>query len=135
VRTSAADRWLGWSLLAGAVVANGAGYAFDLYQRFWWFDRVLHGATTFAVTLWLALFVFMPAIRGQERALGCILLASVGLAGGALWEIAEWIFDQLASGDIIKGKEDTLLDLVMDTAGAMLAGIASFALLGRSKIP
>ena len=26
-----------------ALVANVAGYALDLYQRFWWFERVLHG--------------------------------------------------------------------------------------------
>ncbi|WP_245185972.1 hypothetical protein [Falsiroseomonas frigidaquae] len=47
----------------------------------------------------------------------------VGIALGALWEVAEWGFDQIAPGDVIKGKHDTIIDIVMDTAGALLAGI------------
>ena len=37
-----------WMLLILAGVANIAGYAFDLYQPFWWFDRVLHGSEALA---------------------------------------------------------------------------------------
>jgi len=57
-----------------------------------------------------------------------LLLASVGIALGALWELAEWVFDQIAPGDIIKGKHDTLLDIVMNTAGAVLAGVLALKL-------
>lgn len=32
-------RALAWSLAAFALAANAAGYAFDLYQQFWWSDR------------------------------------------------------------------------------------------------
>jgi VanZ family protein len=42
--------------------------------------------------------------------------------------VAEWGFDQIAPGDVIKGKYDTLLDIVMDTAGAVLAGIMALKL-------
>ncbi|MBU8541928.1 hypothetical protein [Falsiroseomonas tokyonensis] len=125
MQATSKGRAIAWFLLVVLGVANVAGYAFDLYQRFWWFDRILHGCTILAVTLWLALFVFGPVIEGGRGRsfLAVLLLASVGIALGALWEVAEWGFDQIAPGDVIKGKHDTIIDIVMDTAGALLAGI------------
>ena len=118
-----------WALLVIVVLINMAGYAFDLYRRFWWFDRALHAATILAVTLWLALFVCGRALRSGHNGLVVLLVASVGLALGAIWEVAEWGFDQVAPGDVIKGKHDTVIDIVMDTIGAVLAGLASLAFL------
>ncbi len=61
-----------------------------------------------------------------------LMIASVGLAIGALWEVAEWGFDRIAPGDVIKGKHDTIIDIVMDTAGAILAGLACLPFLTPS---
>jgi hypothetical protein len=105
------------------VATNVAGYAFDLYGWFWWFDRVLHGATLFALTFWLAVVVLGDVFREGNNALFVLLVASVGIAAGALWEVAEWAFDQFAPGDVIKGKDDTVLDIVMDTIGSVLAAL------------
>jgi VanZ family protein len=130
MQATTAGRVIAWTLLAALGAANVAGYALDMYRRFWWFDRVLHACTVLAVTLWVALFVFGRALRG-ERGQGfliVLLVASVGIALGALWEVAEWGFDQIAPGDVIKGKHDTLVDLLMDTAGAVLAGIMALKL-------
>ena len=44
-------RAVAWFLLVALGVANAAGYALDLYARFWWFDRILHACTILAVTL------------------------------------------------------------------------------------
>ena len=135
MEATSAGRAIAWTLLVALGVANIAGYAFDLYQQFWWFDRVLHACTILAVTLWLALFVFGKAIckEHRHRFLILLLLASVGIALGALWEVAEWGFDQIAPGDVIKGKHDTVLDIVMDTAGAVLAGIMALNLTRSSR--
>ena len=128
---TSAGRAVAWALLVGLGVVNIAGYAFDLYQRFWWFDRVLHGCTILALTLWLAVLVFGRALRGGERhrLLAVLLFACVGVAVGALWEVAEWGFDQVAPGDVIKGKYDTVLDIIMDTAGAAVAALVAPMLL------
>lgn len=56
-------------------------------------------------------------------ALYALLIASVGISLGALREVAEWGFDQVAPGDVIEGKHDTLLDIILDMAAALLAGI------------
>ena len=75
--------------------------------------------------------MFGRALKGERRHgfLIVLLIASVGIALGALWEVAEWSFDQIAPGDVIKGKHDTLVDIVMDTGGAVLAGIMALKLL------
>ncbi|WP_431269265.1 hypothetical protein [Dankookia sp. P2] len=123
-------RWIPWALLAVMGAANVAGYVFDLYQRFWWFDRVLHACTILALTLWLALFVCGRALDGERghRLLLVLLVASVGIAIGALWEVAEWGFDQVAPGDVIKGKHDTIIDIVMDTLGSVAASVLALRL-------
>lgn len=122
-------RAVAWVFAVLLGLANVAGYVLDLYQRFWWFDRVLHAATIFAVTLWLTLLVFGKALRPGYAVLVVLLAASVGLAIGAVWEVAEWGFDQIMPGNVIKGKYDTVIDLVMDTFGALLAGRLSLAYL------
>lgn len=129
MKTTELGRAVVWIAAVAAIVANVAGYAADLYQRWWWFDRVLHPATIFAITLALGLLVFARALRDGHPALAVLLIASVGLAVGGLWEVAEWSFDRLASGDVIKGKHDTILDLVTDTVGAVAAGLLSWRLL------
>ncbi len=124
-------RVIAWILLTILSLVNVAGYVLDLYARFWWFDRILHGCTIFAVTFWLALFVCNRVLRGGRGrdVLVVLMIASVGLAIGALWEVAEWAFDRIAPGDVIKGKHDTIIDIVMDAIGALLAGMASLKFL------
>ncbi len=104
MEATSGGRTVAWFLLVVLGVANIAGYALDLYARFWWFDRILHACTIFALTFWLGLFVCNRVLRGGpgRDALIVLMIASVGLAIGALWEVAEWGFDRLAPGDVIK---------------------------------
>ena len=124
-------RAIAWGLLVALGGVNAAGYLLDLHARFWWFDRILHACTIFAVTLWLALFVCRRVLRGGPGtdALLAAVIAAVGLAIGALWEVAEWGFDRIAPGDVIKAKHDTIIDIVMDTLGALGAGVAGLKFL------
>lgn len=129
---NSACRYIAWAGGVVALVANIAGYGFDLYQAFWWFDRVLHGGTMMAITFWLAVIVFTPALRAGSSALSFFLIASVGIAIGALWEVAEWIFNMFAPSDVIKGKNDTVLDIIMDTVGSMIAALMSIYCMRRA---
>ncbi len=131
MQTSAVNRAIVWGLLAVAAVANIAGYALDLYRRLWWFDEVLHGATIAAITLALGLALYGKVLLGARDSplLLVAVIVAIGLAIGALWEVAEWGFDQAVSGDVIKGKRDTMLDLVMDGLGALAAGVAALVMV------
>ncbi|WP_301590070.1 DUF2238 domain-containing protein [Sabulicella glaciei] len=114
---------LAWTLAVVLIALNIAGYVFDLYSAFWWFDRIVHAATVFALTFWFTEIVLRDAIRGGRDVLFVVLVSSVGIAAGALWEVAEWAFDAFAPGDVIKGKNDTLIDVLMDTAGSVAAAL------------
>ena len=121
-----------WVLIGLAVVVNIAGYLLNLYQRWFWFDEVLHGFTILAITYALGLWLYGAVLTGARShpVLLIVVVACVGLAVGALWEVAEWGYDRwFAPGNLIKGKTDTIVDLVMDTIGAVIAGAMT-----RSKV-
>ena len=128
-------RRIAWGLAAVLTLVNVAGYVFDLYARYWWFDRVLHAATILALTYWSAVFVLRRVLTGvgRHRLLLAVVIACVGVAVGAWWEVAEWGFDRVAPGDVIKGKYDTIIDLVMDTLGAALGAWMSLRALWPAR--
>ena len=136
-RADPAARRTAWGLAAVLALANAAGYALDLYARFWWFDRVLHAATILALTYWAAVIVLRRVLAGagRHRLLLAATIACVGVAVGAWWEVAEWAFDQAFPGDVIKGKHDTIVDLVADTLGAALAAWMSLRALRPAGAP
>ncbi len=47
-----------------------------------------------------------------------------------MWEVAEWAYDEMVRPNAIRGKTDTIIDLIMDALGALAAG---FACLGTLK--
>jgi hypothetical protein len=124
MQTTTGNGMIVWALLAIALAVNIAGYVWNLYQQFWWFDEVLHGYTIFAITLALGVWLYGTVFTGyHSHALLLVLaIASTGIAIGALWEIAEWAYDQMVQGNVILGKRDTIIDLVVDSIGALAAG-------------
>lgn len=119
-----------WLLLLLAGAANAAGYLLHLWTSPAWFDEAVHGYTIFALTLLLGLHLHGRVYTGARThpALLTLAVASLGVAVGALWEIAEWAYDQwLAPGNAILGKWDTVTDLGYDTLGALAAAAVATA--------
>ena len=52
-------------------------------------------------------------------------MTALGIALGALWEVTEWVADKIVAAQVVKGLDDTIIDLIMDSAGAVLAGLLS----------
>ena len=128
---SSRNRAIVWGSLAFAVLVNIAGYLWDLYERFGWFDEVLHTFTTFALTLPLVLLLYDVVLKGAQTrpVLFVLTVASLGVAIGVLWEIVEWGYDQMVPRNAILGKLDTIIDLAMDFIGGVLAGIVSIGMV------
>ena len=131
MHTSSLNRAIVWGCLAVAIVVNIAGYVFHLYERFGWFDEVLHAYTTFALTLPLTLLLYDVILTGAQTRpiLFGLIVASLGVAIGAVWEIAEWAYDQMVPENAILGKQDTIIDLIMDILGGAAAGIVSVRMI------
>lgn len=117
----------------------------DYYQRFWWWDALLH--TTSGLLLGLLGFMFVYILNEDEHvdlhmrpsflALFAFFFA-VGLGG--LWEIFEFAMDHFfgtnmqpaTSGDP-SGLTDTIYDLIVDTVGAAIVSIAGWRYLARVR--
>ena len=123
--------------LAGIVIFVFAtiflGEAFDFYNRFWWWDVVLHGGSAMAFGLVGFLFVFM-LFEGDRYAAPAWAVAFVSfcfaLSIGTVWEIFEFAMDQLFGLNMQKsGLVDTMWDLIVDTVGAGFGAMVGFLYL------
>lgn len=121
-------------LVAVAVIAWGN--ALSLYSRILYYDLLAH----FFVQLLIAPCLYFLLLRStgataygsQTQAL--VFIFALGLAVGALWEIAEWTSDGLLGTSFVKGEADTMTDLIADACGAFV-GASRFSALLRVRAP
>lgn len=124
---------LAWGLLAAGLIASGAGSLWNLYSEIFWYDEVVHGYNFFALALVVAVYAYGTVLTGADGngLLLVLTVAGLGLALGALWEIAEWTYDQFVRPNVILPKTDTIVDLIVDAAGALAAGIVRLRMLRK----
>ncbi|MFB2934579.1 hypothetical protein ACE1B6_04815 [Aerosakkonemataceae cyanobacterium BLCC-F154] len=110
-----------------AALLNAAGWVWGLFGMPGLYDEIVHAFTTFAITLAVSFLVYqrMLTIFRQHTVLYLLTIASFGIAIGALWEITEWSAGKILSTQIIGSLNDTIIDLVMDTLGAIVAAFVS----------
>jgi hypothetical protein len=103
---------------------NAAGWVWNEYKTIYGYDELAHLFTTFAVTLSLGFLVYWQVQHYfcDHHAHFVLVIASFGISLGALWEVFEWtLLGQL---------RDPVGDIVMDSIGALLAGLVAPWLLG-----
>lgn len=130
------------SFIAAIVLFVGGtvflGEVYDFYERFWWWDIMMHGGSAVGFGLIGFILVFMM-FQGDRFAAPPFAVAffafCFALSIGALWEIFEFSMDQLFGLNMQKsGLVDTMGDLIVDTIGALIgAGSGYFYLKGRAR--
>jgi hypothetical protein len=118
------------------------GSALDFYYHFWWWDLVLHTASGFLLGIigFVALFVLnqtdriRPAMKPGFIALfGVTFAVTLGVA----WEIFEFVCDTLWSHLNMQSNEtgvrDTMIDLIVDAAGAIVVALMGYAYLKTGR--
>jgi hypothetical protein len=100
------------------------GSAGGAYERFWWWDAVLHTGSGFilgfAGFLLLYVKVLQKKVQASPRLVGLIIF-SFGLAFGAVWEIFEYAVDSGFNTNMQRsGLQDTMWDLIVDGIGALV---------------
>ncbi len=112
-----------------ALTVTGFGEALGFYDRWDWFDRVVHFVVPMLFSLvayiGLARADLVPDPRDQvpdvRRGPALFLLSfAFGVALGAIWEIVEYTLDALGLTNLSESNADTVGDLVADTAGALV---------------
>lgn len=105
----------------------------DFYQRFWWWDTVLHAGSSFAFGFTGFLILFLLYARGKLRASPIVVAVfafTFGMAIGVLWEIFEFAMDSLFGLNMQKsGLRDTMWDLIIDAIGAGVASTIGYVYL------
>ena len=123
-------RWLAWSAAAVAAVLSAFAHYAALY-RVGRFDLLVHAVTAAALTLLLAAYMraMLPGVWRPASYVAA--LVALGVAIGAAWEVGEWLYDALTHGNAIRGKTDTMTDLVADALGALFAAATALAVERR----
>ncbi|BAU63761.1 hypothetical protein STA3757_11280 [Stanieria sp. NIES-3757] len=113
-----------------AALLNAGGWIGLFYQP-GPYDEITHAFTTFSITLALSFIVYhsMLTVFRSHRRLYILTIISFGIAIGALWEVFEWVTATINSLD------DTIVDLIMDTIGAIAASLLSLLALQEQTSP
>jgi hypothetical protein len=114
-----------------ALTLQAGGEALGAYDSIPWFDNVVHFSLPFflAPTLYIALARadVVPDPKDSSKPahyVGIFVVTlALGIALGGLWEIWEWVSDHSFGSSLQLGLDDTVGDLVADTAGALCGAL------------
>lgn len=101
----------------------------DAYERFWWWDIVLHASS--GIVLGFIGFLMLYALQAQNKirmspGLMAFFCFCAAMTVGVLWEFFELFMDLTFGLNMLKGDLDTLADLVVDALGALIIAIIAF---------
>ena len=134
---SACDLCLSTLLAAHLALGMEAG----LYETSAVYDKVVHGLGSCAVTGLIIAALLQYCVRERLELplpLLSVLVLGAAISAGTLWEVFEFTVDRFGLFQAQKGLTDTMLDLVADTIGALVAvglfaGISSRLLIKYSS--
>ncbi len=100
----------------------------DYYEKFWWWDDVLHLSSGVMIGFAGFLLLYTMVVSGRLKASPSLVsVLSLGIASlfGVVWEIVEFSFDQIIGSNMQNGSlSDTMLDLIIDIIGASISVVA-----------
>jgi len=102
----------------------------QFYDRFWWWDMMLHSfsAMIMGIIGFLLIYVFYASKKVTMPPFYIVFFSfSFSLSLGVLWEIIEYLVDiTLGTNMQQSGLDDTMKDLMMDTLGALIAAMIGY---------
>ncbi len=109
------------------------GEVFDFYERFWWWDVLLHGGSAIGFGLLGFLFIFM-LFQGDSYFAPPFVVAGLAfclaVTIGVIWEVFEFAMDQSFGLNMQKsGLIDTMYDLIVDCIGASIGALGGYLYL------
>jgi hypothetical protein len=123
--------------IAVSLYLHVMGHVADYYIIFApYYDKLTHFVSSITVAI-LGFFLAILADRLWDLRLNrqaiVFFVVILTLAMGAVWEIYEFVFDQVFGMNLQHGNTDTMLDLIIDLVGAMI--VALFADITLRTVP
>lgn len=109
----------------------------DFYERFWWWDIVLHIGSAIGFGL-IGVVLLLILVRGEKLSAAPITVSFFAFCFavmiGAVWEIWEFFLDQTFGLNTQKsGLTDTMWDLIVDCLGAAVGAAVGYVYLKGMK--
>lgn len=110
----------------------------NFYEKFSWYDAILHFGSGLILTPWA--FVIMRSLnrRGKEVSVSPVFISffascfSVALA--ALWEMYEFGYDIFLNGEMTEsGLPDTLGDMITNLVGTLIIAVYAYIFMKRRR--
>ncbi len=119
-------------VLLGVVFAYASlflGEIHGFYEYFWWWDLVLHASSAVIFGLvGLGVLRMMQSVETIHASASVVAIFgfTFALAIGALWEIIEFLIDQVLATNMQKSLRDTMSDLIVDALGAFVVTVFGY---------
>ena len=123
---------------------TGWGDALGLYERISAYDLVVHTLASFFFAPVLYILLARAEVLADLRQattphhyLGVFVVTiALGLAVGAVWEMAEYTSDHFLGTELAKSERDTATDLMVDGTGALAGGalLVAWAVYGWGSV-
>ncbi len=109
------------------------GSAFEAYERFFWWDAMLHFASGIVLS-YAAFLVLYVLFRREKMHASPFIIAvfsfSFGLALGGVWEIFEFATDSIFGTNMQRnGLQDTMWDLIVDAIGSLIVAWDGYVII------
>jgi hypothetical protein len=112
----------------------------SFYDKFWWWDLMLHTISGFSLGLFGFGFVHILNIEKSIKvklgpAFICIFAFCFSVSLGTIWEIYEFSMDSFIGLNMQKsGLVDTMWDLIVDSIGALFISVLGWFYLKNKRI-
>ena len=122
-----------------AVLVSAWSSVLEVYLTTRWWDIPTHFVTNGLAAALLYLLLVRTGVIADAAGLrhpfasAMLLTTALGLSLGVLWEVAEWFGHTYVDETIYVGYSDSIGDLVVGGAGALLAGCTMRFLAGASR--
>jgi len=123
---------------------TGWGDALGLYQKIGFYDLIVHSLASFffAPVLYILLaraevLADLKQVTTGHHFVGVFVVTlALGLAVGAVWEMAEYTSDHFLGTHLARSERDTATDLMVDGAGATAGAalLVAWALYGWGSV-
>jgi len=127
-----------WIILLSILFSMGGGFIFRFYEIFNYYDTIVHFLNGGIIVV-ISFAVIKYFVEDSNDHIPLIIFVAVlmSLSLGTLWEIYEFLIDVIFGSNMQRYKDvhtniefigqkalmDTMIDLIVDTLGAILAGI------------